>query len=262
MAHGVVKSRAQGHAAAQHDLLRGKGIDNLHPHYPHYLSPLWVGFVSLKDVLSPEDIEEENVEDNANEAQEVQPPEVQPKEVQSQDVQPQYETEEMPMDYSKTSHSDITAGIPKVNMLANLLNWVARVRKDIGPEQIPVFLEVYGLSGYLSQELKDVIVHLAEMTEAHNEPASYAEIWSNSMLSLHGILTGGDIPLHPVMPASKDTKQNVDQVEEEIIEVDKPVEKAAKLKLVLPDRDGNGQEFCVDLIPEAGGKITKKSRSA
>ena len=67
------------------------------------------------------------------------------------------------MDDQNTSSSNIIAGIPKVNMLANLLNWVARVRKDISPAQIPLFLEVYGLSGYLSPELKEVIVHLAEM---------------------------------------------------------------------------------------------------
>jgi hypothetical protein len=203
-----------------------------------------------EDVLSPEDTEEENVGDN----DEVNPDE-------PQDSQPhKAETEEMPMDYMKPSNTDITAGIPKVNMLANLLNWVARIRKDIGPEQIPIFLEVYGLSGYLSPELKEVIVQLSEMTEEHGESASYAEIWSNSMLSLHGILTGGDIPLHPVIPASKDMKQDVQPVEEEIIEVDKPVEKSATLKLVLPDSSGNGQEFCISLTPETRAKITKNSR--
>jgi hypothetical protein len=210
----------------------------------------------IEEELAPRDIEEAIAGGNPEEPSPEEPYDEQ---------QPQPETEETPMDYEKTPNVDINPGIPKVNMLANLLSWVAKARKDIGPEQIPVFLEVYGLSGYLSPEFKEVIMHLADMTEERTEPASYAEIWSQLMLSLHGILTGGDIPQHPLMPSPNETKNEVRQAEEEIIEVDKPGEKSGekpvKLKLVLPDSDGKGQEFCIDLTPEAGGKVTKDSHT-
>ena len=71
------------------------------------------------------------------------------------------------------------------------------------------------------------------------------------MLLLHGILTGGDAPLHPVTPLWNMNEEK-QLVEEEIIEVDKPKEnKPVKLKLVLPDEEGEEKEFCINLTPEA-----------
>jgi hypothetical protein len=157
--------------------------------------------------------------------------------------------EEQPMEYDRTTTEESQA-IPKVNMLANLINWVARARKEIGYEQIPVFLEVYGISGHLSADLKDIIIHLAEISREQPEMASNAEIWSQSMLALHGILTGGDAPLHPIITSWTDTVDETPAIEEEIIEVDKSKEKPIKLKLVFPNGDGKNKEFCIDLTPE------------
>ena len=162
--------------------------------------------------------------------------------------------EEQPMYYEKTT-DDGSLSVPKVNMLANLINWVARANKEIGRDQIPTFLEVYGISGYLSPELKDVILHLSEITEEDTEISSSAEIWSQAMLLLHGILTGGDAPLHPVIPSWNNEEKP--SAEEEIIEVDKSKEKSIKLKLVLPDEDGESKEFCINLTPEADGSNGK-----
>ena len=158
------------------------------------------------------------------------------------------------MDYDNTAPY-VNAGIPKVNTLANLLNWVAAVKKDIGREQIPVFLEVYGLSGHLSPELKEVIIHLAEMTENRSESSSYAEIWSQAMLSLHGILLGGDAPRFPWIPNLSEAGEKAQPAEDDIIEVDKSREKQIKLKLVLPTGDGKSQEFCLDLTPETDSNV-------
>ena len=41
--------------------------------------------------------------------------------------------------------------------------------------------------------------------------------------------------------------------EEEIIEVDKPKDEPVKLKLVLPDSNGNSKEFCLNLTPDIDG---------
>ena len=157
--------------------------------------------------------------------------------------------EEQPMEYDRTT-SEESQSVPKVNMLANLITWVARARKEIGYEQIPVFLEVYGISGHLSSDLKDVIIHLAEISREQPEMSSNAEIWSQSMLALHGILTGGDAPLHPMITSWTDTVNETPTIEEEIIEVDKSRERPIKLKLVFPNGDGKSKEFCIDLKPD------------
>jgi hypothetical protein len=163
--------------------------------------------------------------------------------------------EGQPMDYTRTS--EINSSVPKVNMLANLINWVARAKKEIGYEQLSTFLEVYGVSGHLAPELKEVILHLAEITQERPEGFSESDVWSQSMLSLHGILTGGDAPLNPVIPSWKETADDAENelAEEEIIEIDKNKDKPVKLKLVFPNGNGSSKEFCVNLTPdEDGGK--------
>ncbi len=150
--------------------------------------------------------------------------------------------------------NEINRGIPKVNMLANLITWVARVRQEIGYEELPALLEVYGTSGHLSPELKNIIIQLAEIMKDHSEAATEAEIWSESILSLHGILTGGDAPLNPVIPSWVDMADEAESLpEDEIIEVDKNKEKSAKLKLVFPSGNGKSKEFCINLTPEENG---------
>lgn len=157
--------------------------------------------------------------------------------------------EEQPMELERTT-GDITTGTPKVNMLANLINWVARAKKEIGDDLLPTFLDVYGVSGHLSLELKEVILHLADRTQEKSEPCTDAEVWSQAMLSLHGILTGGDAPLNPPIPSWRET---LEEQEEEIIEVDKQ-DKPVKLKLVFPSGNGKDKEYCLDLMPEDDDK--------
>lgn len=159
------------------------------------------------------------------------------------------EEEEQVMEYDRTS-AEINRSIPKVNMLANLINWVARAKREIGCENISTFLEVYGISGHLTPELKEVIIQLSEIASAQLAEDNNAEIWSQSMLSLHGILTGGDAPLHPVSPSQMNTESEIGSIDEEVIEVGKSIEKPVKLKLVFPNGDGKSKEFCINLTPE------------
>lgn len=163
------------------------------------------------------------------------------------------EEEEQPVDYERTVTATVEEekdAIPKVNMLANLITWISRAKKEIGTEQLPVFLEVYGISGHLSPELKEIILHLAEISADRSDGINAAEVWGQSMLSLHGILTGGDAPLHPVIPSLSEAESEEEPQEEEIIEVDKTKESPVKLKLVFPNGDGKNKEFCIDLNPE------------
>src|ERR1035437_3228886 len=132
----------------------------------------------------------------------------------------------------------------QVNLLANLIRWVASAKKEIGIEQLPVFLNVYAITGKLSPEMKDVILHLAEVAtdpttdgvpmdrmglireqlalfmklnalNGQNPPpidetivrlaellvqqstyANKANLWSQLLLELNGILGNGNISLH------------------------------------------------------------------
>jgi hypothetical protein len=102
---------------------------------------------------------------------------------------PELPLEEELMEYKKIS-PELDQSVPGVNLLANLISWSAIARKEIGDEQLPTLLEVYGISGNLSPEMKDVILNLAEITSKKSGENNPAESWSNSMLALHGILTG------------------------------------------------------------------------
>ncbi|MGD0779889.1 MAG: hypothetical protein ABR954_03790 [Dehalococcoidales bacterium] len=164
--------------------------------------------------------------------------------------------DELPLDEEQLEEynrllTEANQGIPKVNMLANLINWVARAKQDIGYEELPTFLEVYGISGHLSPELKDIILRLAEIAKDLPDNTKESEIWSQSMLALHGVLTGGDAPQNLVAPSWVDGNGEAESsLEDEIIEIDKAKEKSAKLKLVLPTDNGKNKEFCIDLTPE------------
>jgi hypothetical protein len=193
--------------------------------------------------------EEELPEDELEETEDTEPEEIE--EPAPEDELPMEEA--LPMELDQMN-KDANQGVPKVNMLANLINWVSKAKQDIGYEQLPTFLEVYGITGHLSLELKEVILRLAEIAKEHPEELNDSELWSQSMLSLHGILTGGETPLHPVVPAWVDNADESDlPMDEEIIEIDKGKDKSPKLKLVFPNGDGENKEFCIDLTPDNNG---------
>ena len=196
-----------------------------------------------------EDEDEEEADDEAGEEEpEEENQEFLDEETEDSGPESGAPAEEEPMELERNTAADLNTGTPRVNMLANLINWVSKAKKEIGDEMLPTFLDVYGVSGHLSLELKEVILHLAERTKEKTEPCTDAEVWSQAMLSLHGILTGGDAPLNPPVPAWRDALEEQDQ-DEEIIEVDKK-DKPIKLKFVLPSVNGKEKEYCLDLTPE------------
>jgi hypothetical protein len=174
------------------------------------------------------------------------------------------EGEPVAMDNYSSSEAEILSSVPKVNMMANLINWVSRAARDIGYEQLPVFLEVYGVSGHLSPEMKDVILHLAELTNDKPEVETSAGVWSEQMLSLHGILTGGETPLHPVIPSWGTAEDISDQISDEEImdpdakDKDEEDETPVKLKLVFPNGDGEAREYSIDLSPGMATPVKKQ----
>ena len=208
--------------------------------------------------LSPEDtLEEETLGDD----DEFSEPEEFLEQGETDTPEPEMsEEEEQPVDYDRITTAEADSAIPKVNMLANLINWISKAKQEIGYDQLPTFLEVYGISGHLSPELKEIIIHLAEISAERPEVINNAEVWSQSMLSLHGILTGGDAPLNPVIPSWTEASSEAEPTEEEIIEVDKHQESPAKLKLVFPNGDGKSKEFCIDLNLEENNDDSPQKR--
>jgi len=151
---------------------------------------------------------------------------------------------------------------PQVNLLSNLIRWASCAKRDIGSEQLATFLEVYGISGHLSQELKDVILHLVEITEPQSAHASIADIWSKLILELHGILTGGEAPLCIVKPFWKDGSEILPEEAQSEVAEDESADKPLKLKLVLSNGDGAEKEFSIDLSPEEGRVEKREKRSS
>ncbi len=153
----------------------------------------------------------------------------------------------------RQSVQEARSSIPPVNLLSNLICWVSSIKKEIGIEQLPVLLEVYGTTGHLSPELKEVILHLADIIEPQSENADLSGIWSQSILELHGILTGGDAPLHPLKPFWNDGDDEAlpgeGQPGDSGVDANKPL----KLKLVIPVNSGDDsitREFSISLNPE------------
>jgi hypothetical protein len=156
-------------------------------------------------------------------------------------------TEEAPSSVMPAAYAPAA---PPVNMLANLIRWCSEARREIGMAQLPVFLDIYATSGYLAEEMKAHILHLAEvvadpeanqntgsskiineefsicmeiatfsgeipndirtrtkrLSELILQQISYtskADIWSQMMLKLHGILTTGGSAVQPFIPLKK-----------------------------------------------------------
>jgi hypothetical protein len=82
-----------------------------------------------------------------------------PGEVNSED-EPEDSEEEEP---GSEKIGSAQPAVSQVNLLANLIRWVSSAKKEIGVEQLPVFLDVYATTGTLTQETRDTILHLARV---------------------------------------------------------------------------------------------------
>jgi hypothetical protein len=130
--------------------------------------------------------------------------------------------ESQPDEYSGHDKAP-SQSVPSVSFLANLINWVSVARREIGDEQLPAFLEVYGISGYLSQEMKNIILHLSKITSEKPGEKTTAETWSNSILSLHSILTGYETSLSPGIPRWDGDEEVPEALEDKPARSKKPV---------------------------------------
>ena len=75
-----------------------------------------------------------------------------------------------------------------------MICWVSDAKRKIGVEQLPDFLNVYGVSGNLSPEMKDFILHLADILEPQPPDITSTNYWSkfiteqlSTFLDIHSI---------------------------------------------------------------------------
>ena len=179
------------------------------------------------------------------------------------------ENEEPGEEYAKPraehakSATDMKITVPPVNLLASLIRWVSIAKKELGIQQLCAFLEIYGISGNLSPEVKDIILHLAEISGEQTDDVRASDVWSRLMLELHGILVGGEAPLYPLGSFLKngDGKQARNS-EEETNAKDKEKTKGEgngkdkvqpmKLKLMVLSEDGVHKHLSIDLNSKDG----------
>jgi hypothetical protein len=119
-------------------------------------------------------------------------------------VIPELPSEDTPSAYQPAGR-ELDKSVPGVNMLANLIGWISSARREIGDEQLSTLLEIYGISGHLSLEMKDIILNMAAITSEKSGENNSAESWSHAMLALHGILTGSNAALNPMKPRWNET---------------------------------------------------------
>jgi hypothetical protein len=131
-------------------------------------------------------------------------------------------------------------------------------------EEIAICMEINALAGQLPPEYKEKIRRLTELVLRQTVYANKADIWSQLLLELHGILTGGGTTLQPlgllknqVKEEGEETQAELDgeqgaestgegeldeQPEIEEVPISKSV-KPARLRLVLPSNNGVEQEL-------------------
>lgn len=86
-----------------------------------------------------------------------------------------------PEEQKPVEQEPIERSASPVNMLANLIRWVAGAKKQIGTEQLPTLLDVYGMTGYMSPDLKGVILHLAEVITEPTGGKDATTLWGQMM---------------------------------------------------------------------------------
>ncbi|MBI2868679.1 MAG: hypothetical protein HYX96_02495 [Chloroflexi bacterium] len=142
------------------------------------------------------------------------------------------ETKNVP-EVPPTMAGELNGAAARANVLANLISWVSAAKKEIGQEQLPEFLDVYGSIGQLSPELRQLILRLSGVVD--DEFCISSSNRSRLILELHGILSGASLPVVPLRN-SNGRGQTVDKGAA-----------PASLKLMVSDGSGNNNEFTLNL---------------
>ncbi|HSW58073.1 MAG TPA: hypothetical protein VLH15_06700 [Dehalococcoidales bacterium] len=83
-----------------------------------------------------------------------------------EDVEPVTEDKAKHDKNGESSQDLARFNVPQVNLLANIIRWVSTAKKQIGSAQLPVLLDVYSATGSLNPDIRELILHLAEVATA------------------------------------------------------------------------------------------------
>jgi hypothetical protein len=114
------------------------------------------------------------------------------------------------LEETRQTHSieDEPVGPPlDINLLSNLVHWVALAKKRVGEEQLKDILQLYIQSGHSRPELQDLLLQVSRMVDV--DPPGVREApreWVDLMFHLHGILTGG-FPVIKIPPIRLSTHE-------------------------------------------------------
>ena len=79
------------------------------------------------------------------------------------------------------------------NLLASLLRWVGGVKRRLGGNQLPGFLEMYKLTGHLPPPVERLILHIAELDALPDESSDQVftlDDVMDALLQLHAVVYG------------------------------------------------------------------------
>ena len=106
-----------------------------------------------------------------------------------------YDDDEEPLDLPEMDEA------VNVNLIANLMRWVATTLECLGMERLDTLMDLYLQSGHYSPGLKDLVSYLVRMQGDVSEEErgallgqSAAQRSNDLMLQLHGILTAHCTP--------------------------------------------------------------------
>ncbi len=144
---------------------------------------------------------------------------------------------------------------PQVNLLANVIRWVSLAKKQIGSAQLPVFLDVYAATGSLNPEMKDLILHLAEVATspelADETPESGQVISEQLKLCMEINRSSGDLP--------DDVRLKIQRLTELLLQQSISYNKADVWSMLLVDLHGvlAGGGSTIRMMPTLNPKVDR-----
>jgi len=146
------------------------------------------------------------------------------------------------MEVQMMSNEEMTQPVSQVNMFANLIRWVAVAKGTIGIEQMPVFLDIYSIGAYIPPGLKENILRLSDAIREQPANAEGADAWSWLVLQLHGIITGGGVPMHARQMLNSNAFEFKSGLRETWPNGDQAVDETVSPRLVIPNDDDVHEE--------------------
>jgi len=144
-------------------------------------------------------------------------------------------------------------------------------------EQISICLDINNYTGELPADIRGKLQRLTELILRQSVSSSRAEIWSQLLFELHGILSGGGTAAQPLLAldlkSDKGAEEDVSELDADDYGIDSYSDefstdpdqrkgvKAARLRLVMPAINGQDQELDLGSLMIDATPLVKKNNS-